>query len=104
MKKLHIKKGDTVRVLSGKDRGREGRVLVVFPATQKAIVEGINIVYKHRRPDQQNPQGEIVEQEAGIHISKLMLVANGEPTRTGRVKNEDGKGWIRISKKTGEIV
>jgi len=102
--KLHIKKGDTVRVLSGKDRGQQGRVLVVFPQKQKAIVEGINMVYKHRRPDQQNPQGEIVEQEAPIHISNLMLLAGGEPTRTGRVKNEDGKGWLRVSKKTGEIV
>lgn len=100
--KLHIKKGDTIRVLSGKDRGKEGRVLVVFSDTKKAIVEGINIVFKHRRPDQQNPQGEIVEQEAPIHISKLMLVVNGEPTRTGRLKNENGKGWVRYSKKTGE--
>lgn len=102
--KLHIRKGDNVRVLSGRDRGREGRVMVVYPQTQKAIVEGINVIQRHLRPDQDNPQGGIVEREAPIHISKLMLLEGGTPTRTGRKKSENGKGWVRYSKKTGEII
>ena len=102
--KLHIKKGDTVRVLSGRDRGKEGRVQVIFKKDQRAIVEGMNMVTKHRKPDQNNPQGSVVELEAPIHISNLMLVHQGEPTRIGRVRNEKGKGWVRVSKKTGEII
>lgn len=103
-KKLHIKKGDTVRVLSGKNRGQEGRVQVVIKKDQRAIVEGINMVTKHRKPDQNNPQGSIVEVEAPIHVSKLMVVdpKSGQPTRIGRQKTE--KGWVRVSKKSGEII
>ncbi|MEM7036762.1 MAG: 50S ribosomal protein L24 [Bacteroidota bacterium] len=110
--KLHIKKGDTVRVLSGKARGEEGKVLKIEHKTDKytgavssrAIVENLNMVTKHRRPDQQNPQGSIVETEAGIHVSNLMLVdpKSGSPTRIGRTKTE--KGWVRVSKKSGEII
>lgn len=104
--KLHIRKGDTVRILSGTDRGKEGKVLVVYPATERAIVEGMNIITKHMRPTQENPDGGIVEQEAAIHTSKLMLIDPNtkQPTRVGRRKNENGKGWVRYSKKTGEIV
>ena len=102
--KLHIRKGDRVRVLSGKNRGKEGEVLVVYPQKQRAIVEGVNIVKKAIRPDQSNPNGGIVEQEAPIHISNLMLLEGGTPTRTGRIKNENGKGWLRVSKKTGKTV
>jgi len=111
--KLHVKKGDTVRVLSGKDRGSEGKVQRVSKSTDKrtgkvtfrAIVEGTNMVTKHKRPDQQNPQGGIVQTEAGIHLSNLMVVdGSGNPTRIARQKNENGKGWVRISKKTGEII
>ena len=102
MSKLHIRKGDTVRILSGKDRGKSGRVLVVFPAKQTAIVEGIKMVSKHMKPSQQNPNGGIVEQEAPIHISNLMLMEGNEPTRIGRVKGE--KGWVRVSKKSGKPV
>jgi large subunit ribosomal protein L24 len=104
--KLHIRKGDTVRILSGSDRGKEGKVLRMMPAKERAIVEGINIVSKHMRPSQKNPDGGIVEQEASIHISKLMLIdpKTKQPTRTGRKVNEAGKGWVRVSKKTGEIV
>ena len=103
-KKLHIKKGDTVRVLSGQDRGKEGRVQVIYKKDQRAIVEGMNMVTKHRKPDQNNPQGSIVQLEAPIHVSNLMLVdpKSGEPTRIGRIKTE--KGWVRVSKKTGEII
>lgn len=102
--KLHIRKGDKVRVLSGKDRGKEGEVLVVYPHKQRAIVEGVNIVRKAIRPDQTNPNGGIVDQEASIHISNLMLLEGGNPVRTGRQKNEKGKGWVRVSKKTGKSV
>ncbi|MFK7972716.1 MAG: 50S ribosomal protein L24 [Bacteroidia bacterium] len=102
--KLHIRKGDRVRVLSGKDRGEEGEVMVVYPKKQRAIVGGINIIRKAIRPDQNNPDGGIVEQEATIHISNLMLVEGGKTTRTGRQKNEKGKGLVRVSKNTGKIV
>ncbi len=104
MKKLHIKKGDTVRVLCGKDRGATGRVLLVFPDKYRAIVEGVNMVRKHVKPNQQSPQGGIVEQEASIHLSNLMLMEGNTPTRTGRMKNEEGKGWVRYSKNTGNPV
>ncbi|MEO0467982.1 MAG: 50S ribosomal protein L24 [Bacteroidota bacterium] len=104
--KLHIKRGDTVRILSGADRGNEGKVLVVFPEKERAIVEGINIVSKHVRPSQDNPNGGIIQQEAPIHISNLMVIDPGskEPTRIGRRKSEDGKGWVRYSKKSGNEI
>ncbi|MEL6193959.1 MAG: 50S ribosomal protein L24 [Bacteroidota bacterium] len=104
--KLHIRKGDTVRVLSGRDRGKEGEVMVVMPKEGKAIVQGINMVSKHTRPNQQNPNGGILQQEAPITVSKLMLIdpKTKQPTRVGRVKNENGKGWVRVSKKSGEII
>jgi large subunit ribosomal protein L24 len=108
--KLHIKKGDTVKVLSGKDRGKQGRVLeIVFKRDtrsqsyiSKAIVEGVNMATKHRRPDSKNPQGAIVEVEVPLHVSKLALVVGGKTTRTGRKQTENG--WVRYSKKTGEII
>lgn len=104
--KVHVKREDVIRVLSGKDRGKEGRVLVVFPSDQRAIVEGVNLVSKHVKPSQENPNGGIIEQEAPIHISKLMLIdpSTKQPTRIGRQRNEDGKGWVRVSKKSGTII
>ena len=72
--KLHIKKGDNVRVLSGVYRGQEGQILKIYPKTQRAIVEGINLISKHVRPSQQNPDGGIIEQEGTIHISNLMVI------------------------------
>jgi large subunit ribosomal protein L24 len=92
--------------LSGRDRGKEGRVQVINKKDYRAIVEGMNMVTKHRKPDQNNPQGSIIQTEAAIHISNLMLVdpSSRQPTRVGRVKNENGKGWVRVSKKTGEII
>ncbi len=101
--KLHIKKGDTVFVNSGEDKGRTGRVLEVIRAKQRAIVEGVNMVKKHTKPDAQNPQGGIVEQEAPIHISNLNVVENGAPIRIGRKLN-DKKKLVRFSKKTGEEI
>lgn len=103
MSKLHIKKGDTVYVNAGVDKGKTGRVLEVLVEKQRAIVEGINMVSKHTKPSAKSPQGGIVKQEAPIHISNLNPVENGTPVRIGRKRNADGK-LVRISKKTGEEI
>ena len=102
--KLHIKKGDTVKILTGADKGKTGTVLRVFPREQRAIVEGMKMVSKHMRPNQQNPDGGIIQQEAPIHISNLMVIdpKTKEATRVGRKKAE--QGWVRYSKKSGEII
>ncbi len=104
-KKFHIKKGDTVLVLSGEYKGTEAKVLEVITKTDKALVEGVNMVSKHTKPNAQNPQGGIVKQEAPIHVSNLMVVepSNGKPTRIGRKLNDNGK-LVRYSKKTGEEI
>lgn len=104
-KKLHIKKDDTVKILSGNSRGRTAKVLQILTAQNKAIVEGVNMVTKHAKPSAQNPEGGRNEQEAPIHMSKLMVVdpATGEPTRIGRKLNDKGK-LQRYSKKTGEFI
>ena len=100
--KLHVKTGDKVTVLSGDDKGKTGTIVQVFPAKQRAIVEGLNMVTKHIKPTQQT-EGGIVQQEASIHISNLMVLdSKGNPTRTGR-KNVDGKN-VRFAKTTGEII
>ncbi|HRO74625.1 MAG TPA: 50S ribosomal protein L24 [Crocinitomicaceae bacterium] len=102
-KKLHIKVGDTIKVLSGEYRGKEGNVLTIDRKKERATVEGLNIVKKHVKPSASNPQGGIVEMEAGIHISNLMVVANGEASRIGRRKNDAGK-LVRYSKKSGQEI
>ena len=104
MKKVYIKKGDTVYVNAGNDKGKTGKVLEVIRAKDRVIVEGINMVSKHTKPNPKNPQGGIVKQEAGIHISNLQLVdpAKGGPTRIG-YKMVDGKK-VRYSKKSGEEI
>jgi large subunit ribosomal protein L24 len=99
--KLHIKVGDSVKVLSGESKGSEGKILEIDRNKNRAIVEGVNIVKKHVKPSASNPQGGIEETEASIHISNLMIVAGGKPSRTGRKLNADGK-LVRYSKKTGE--
>ncbi len=106
MKKLHIKKGDKVKVISGIHRGETGEVLSVIPQTERAIVEGINMVSKHMKPSQKNPDGGIIQQEAAIHISNLMIIdpKSKEPSRIGRKPAENGKGWVRYAKKSGEIL
>ena len=103
--KFHIKRGDTVQVNSGEYKGQQGRVLEVLRKSNKAIVEGINMVSKHTKPNAQYPQGGIIKKEAAIHISNLMLVegSSGEPTRIGRRLNDDGK-LVRYSKKSGEEI
>lgn len=103
MSKLHIKKGDTVYVNAGVDKGKTGRVLEVLVGKSRAIVEGINMVSKHTKPSAKSPQGGIVKQEAAIHISNLNPVENGKPVRVGRKLNADGK-LVRVSKKTGEEI
>lgn len=101
--KLHIKVGDTVKVLSGESRDQEGKVLSIDRNKMRAIVEGVNLVKKHAKPSATDPQGGIVEKEAGIHISNLMLVNKGQASRTGRKLNKDGK-LVRYSKKSGEEI
>ena len=104
-KKLHIKKGDNVVVITGESKGQRGRVLEMFREKERAIVEGVNMVSKHTKPNSENPQGGIVKKEASVHISNLMLVdpASGEPTRIGRKLNDKDK-LVRYSKKSGEEI
>lgn len=103
--KLHIKKGDTVYVLSGNDKGKTAKVLTVIPKNYKAIVEGLNLSTKHIKPSADNPKGGIEKQEAAIHLSNLMLVdpADGKPTKVYRKRNKDGK-IERLSKKTNKVI
>lgn len=102
-KKLHIKVGDTVKVITGEHKGQEGEVLAIDRLKERVTVKGVNLVKRHNKPDARNPQGGIVEKEAGLHISNLMLVVKGEPTRVGRKANKDGK-LVRYAKKTGEEI
>ena len=105
MAKLHIKKGDTVCVLAGEDKGKTGKVTRVLVDKQRAVVEGVNMVQKSQKPSSQNPQGGFVKIEAPIHISNLNVVdpKSGKPTRIGRKRNEEGK-LVRYSKKSGEEI
>lgn len=104
MKKLRIKKGDTVYVNAGNDKGQTGKVLSVDPAKDRAIVEGINMVSKSTKPNSKQPQGGIIKQEAPIHISNLNLIdsKSGKPTRVGY--KMDGEKKIRYAKKSGEEI
>jgi len=104
--KTHIKKGDTVKVLSGDSKGQQGKVLTVNRQKRTAIVEGVNTVSKHTKPDAKNTKGGILKKEAPMHISKLMLVnpADGKPTRIGRKLDEKTNKLVRYSKKTGEVI
>jgi large subunit ribosomal protein L24 len=103
--KLSIRKGDTVRVIAGDDKGKTGKVLEVLTKKNRVIVEGINIVTKHEKPSAGKPEGGIKKTEGTVHISNLMLVdpASGKPTRVGRKLNEKGK-LQRYAKKTGEFI
>lgn len=102
MAKMHVKKGDKVMVIAGKDKGKQGVILEAYPKESRVLVEGVNIVKKHAKPSQDNPQGGILNQEAPIHSSNVMPIdpKTGEPTRVG-YKVENGKK-IRIAKKSGE--
>lgn len=103
--KIHIKKGDNVKLLSGKviDGKDTGKVLKVYPKTYRAIVEGLNIISRHTKPNASHPNGGIVKREAPIHISNLMLLEGGKTTRVGRKENDNGK-LQRYSVKTGEFI
>lgn len=103
--KLHVRKGDTVKVLAGDDKNKTGKVLEILTEKNRAVVEGINIVTKHQKPSAGKPEGGIKKIEGTIHISNLMLVdpATGAAVRTGRKLNADGK-LQRFSKKTGELI
>jgi len=105
MSKLHIKKGDTVYVNAGDDKGKTGKVVRVLVDKNRAVVEGVNIVSKSQKPNAKNPQGGIVKMEAPIHISNLNVVdpKTGKPTRIGRRRNEAGK-LVRYAKKSGEEI
>ena len=101
---MFVKKGDKVRVIAGKDKGTEAVVLKALPKVNKVVVEGVAIMKKHQKPNNENPQGAIVEVEAPIHVSNVMLIdpSNNEATRVG-FKVVDGKK-VRVSKKSGEIL
>ena len=101
---MHVKKGDKVMVISGKDKGKTGVILTAYPKKDRVLVEGVNIIKKHMKPNQANPQGGIESREAAIHVSNVMLIdpKTGEPTRVG-YKVKDGKK-VRVAKKSGEII
>ena len=108
---MKIKKGDTVKVISGKNLGKEGKVLKVYPKLDKVIVEGVNIIKKHAKPTQANPDGGIMEYEAPFHISNVMIVEKktgttrvGYKTITETVKKVEKTRKVRYSKKTGEVL
>ena len=103
--KLHIRKGDKVLVIAGEDKGKDGKVLEIFPDKNRAVVEGRNMVTKHQKPSAGKPEGGIKKVEGTIHISNLMLIdpASGKPTRTGRKLNDKNK-LQRFAKKTGEFI
>jgi len=98
-----IKKGDQVVILTGKDKGRQGAVLQVLPKEQRVVVSGLNMVQRHTRPSQLDPQGGIKHKEASLHLSNVAVVdSKGKPTRVGfRV---DGDKKVRIAKTTGEVI
>jgi large subunit ribosomal protein L24 len=104
-KKLHIKKGDSVTVIAGEAKGQKGRILEVDREKSRALVEGVNMVSKHTKPNAKAPQGGILKKEAPVHISNLMVIdpTSGKPTRTGRRLNEKNK-LVRYSKKSGEEI
>lgn len=106
MPKLHVRRNDTVLVLAGKDRGKRGRVLQVMPDSQRVLVEGVNMIKRHTRPNpQRNVKGGVLEKEASLHVSNVQLVdpTTNKPTRVGRKRLDDGQR-VRIGRKSGEVV
>lgn len=101
---MHVKKGDKVMVISGKDKGKTGIVLAAYPKKDRVIVEGVNIIKKHAKPSQDNPQGGIITMEAAIHVSNVMPIdpKSGKPTRVGYQIIDDKK--VRIAKKSGAVL
>ena len=103
--KLHVKKGDQVIVITGKDKGKKGRILEAYPAEGRVLIEGVNIVKRHTRPNPANPQGGIIEKEAPINASNVMIAdpKTGAPTRVGKKILADGTK-VRYAKKSGEVL
>ncbi|MAJ90163.1 MAG: 50S ribosomal protein L24 [Flavobacteriales bacterium] len=106
MSKIKIIKNDTVLVTTGNSKGVKGKVIKVFPKENKVMVEGVNLISKHSKPNTANPQGGIVKQEDKIHVSNLMLIDpnSGEPTKVGRTRDEESGKLVRIAKKTGQVI
>ena len=100
---MKIKKGDTVQVITGNDSGKTGRVIKVFLDKERVVIEGVNMVKKHARPTKDNPQGGIIEKEASIHISNVMMLAGGKPTRVGYKTLGDGRK-VKFAITTGEVI
>tara|TARA_B100000686_G_scaffold63618_1_gene68320 strand:+ start:5190 stop:5528 length:339 start_codon:yes stop_codon:yes gene_type:complete len=105
MRKNHVKKGDIVEVISGKERGKRGKVLQVLTEEKKVLVEKLNMIKRHTKPSQVNQQGGILEREGKIHISNVLPVdpKTSKPSRVSRKKLEDGSS-VRVTKKSGEIL
>jgi large subunit ribosomal protein L24 len=102
---MKIKRDDTVLIISGNDKGKRGRVLRVYPEQDRIIVEGVRMMKKHTKPTQRDPQGGIIEREAPLHVSNVMLVdpKNDEPTRVGRQSLDEGRR-VRVAKRSGEMI
>ena len=103
--KLHVKSGDTVVVITGKDKGKKGKILAAFPKDNRVVVEGVNMVKRHTKPNAANPQGGIVTKEAAIHVSNVMIAdpKTGEASRIGYKVLADGTK-VRYAKKSGEVI
>ena len=104
MSKLKLKKGDTVRVISGESKGQEGKIILIDSKKLRAIVEGVNMISKHTKPNAKSPNGGISKQEGSIHLSNLMFVEGGKTVRIGRRINETNQQMERFSKKTKEAI
>lgn len=103
--KLHVKTGDTVVVISGKDKGKQGKIKACEPKKDRVVVEGVNMIKRHTKPSQGNPQGGIVEKEAPIHVSKVMILdpETKKPTRIKKMKQNDGT-YVRVAVKSGAVL
>ena len=105
MGKMHVKTGDTVVIIAGKDKGKQGKVIAAYPKKDRVVVEGLNQVKRHTKPSQNNPQGGIITKEAPIHVSNVMLVdpESGKPTRVKTVTQADGTK-VRTAVKSGKSI
>jgi len=103
--KLHVKKDDNIIVISGKDKGKKGRIIAAYPRENRVLVEGVNMIKRHTRPNPQNQQGGIIEREAAIHASNVMHIdpKSGKPTRIGYKTLDNGKK-VRVAKRSGELI
>ncbi|MBS1645966.1 MAG: 50S ribosomal protein L24 [Bacteroidetes bacterium] len=101
---MKLKKGDLVRVISGEAKGQEGKILEIITKKDRVLVEGVNMISKHTKPNAKTPQGGIVKQEGSVHISNVMLVEGGKTVRVGRKLDEKTGKLVRISKKTKEVI